>query len=874
MQNEKDDILKKLKIREVKTYGSSEWMAGKQKKYRRVFDRTELAYVYVEFSFYNKLFDESDWDINVELRAYALKGARRTQLCSLPIEKTVNKTDNIVYIRDGWGNKKQGLYWKKGVYIWEIVINNEVIASTHFYVEDIGIVTPEINPYFNIEAMKLYESGDAGVPKEERIFYKKFDNKESRFIFIEFTIKNLVHPEPWTCELKFNFYNDARQLKGATVELKSLGSDDQYYTITTGWGSDAKGTWFPDNYTLEVVFMDQLIAILPFEVGEGFEEGMNEAYLPNRVGETIVNPAIEPDLTLEEVMQKLDNLIGLKEIKTKVKEYSEYLQFIQLRKDKGFDEPGKPKMHAIFTGNPGTGKTTVAKMLGKIYQKMGLLTKGHVHEVDRSDLVGEYIGQTAPKVKETLKKAKGGILFIDEAYALSRSKEDNKDFGREVIEILVKEMSDGKGDIAMIFAGYPAEMKTFLDSNAGLKSRINLKFEFSDYLPQELIEIAEFACNEKAVKLTTQSKAFLYDKLVEAYRKRDKFFGNARSVYTLIEKGKMNLGLRVMQTETPELLTDAELSEIRVEDFERIYKENIKELPDIPVNDDELQLALNELDQLVGLEKAKKDIHDLVKLVTYYKESNFDVLNSFSLHTVFTGNPGTGKTTVARIIARIYKALGILERGHLVECDRQSLVAGFVGQTALKTTQKINEAEGGILFIDEAYALAQSSRNDFGNEAVETLLKRMEDQKNQFAVIVAGYPEEMKNFIESNPGLKSRFDRTIHFEDLALDEMLTVAKMQLKAKGYDLTESAATHFRSYLKALIFGKDKYFGNGRTVRNTVDEIIRAQNLRIADLPPSKRSSKKMKSIILQDVQFLDDSKAREISGKGKIGFRGGM
>lgn len=875
MRYNQEEILSKLKIRALKTYGSAEWMAGKQKKYRRVFDRSETTYIYTEFSFFNKLFDEEDWDIKLELRAYSLKGTRRTQLCSLPIEKKVSKTDNIVYIRDGWGNKKQGLYWKKGVYVWEVVIDGEVFSSTHFHVEDVGKVTPEENPYFSIESMKLYESGDKGVDTTDRVYYKKFDNKETRFIFIEFKFRNLVYPEPWSCELLFNFYNDARQLKGETVELKSLGSDDQTFTITTGWGSDARGTWFHDNYTLEVVFMDQLIAILPFEVGEGFEEGISEAYMPNRVGsvEPIISTTVDPAVSLDEVMQDLDGLVGLQDIKTKVKEYSEYLRFIQLRKDRGFNEPAMPQMHAVFTGNPGTGKTTVAKMLGRIYNKMGLLTKGHVHEVDRADLVGEYIGQTAPKVKEAIKRAKGGILFIDEAYALSRSKEDNKDFGREVVEILVKELSDGAGDVAIIFAGYPSEMETFLDSNAGLKSRLNLKFDFPDYMPQELIEIAAYAAREKDVKLTKQANAFLYDKLVESYRKRDRFFGNARMVYNIMEKAKMNLGLRVMKTnEVLEDISKDKLSKVRVEDLERIYKEKTKQLPDIPINEEELERSLVDLDKLIGLKAVKQNIHELVKLVRFYKDTKKDVLNSFSLHTVFTGNPGTGKTTVARIMARIFKALGIIERGHLIECDRQSLVAGFVGQTALKTTQKINEAEGGILFIDEAYALySGGSRGDFGSEAIETLLKRMEDQNNQFAVIVAGYPEEMKEFVESNPGLKSRFNRTLHFEDMALEDLMAIANFQIKDRAYSISKKAATHLEGYFKHLLFGKDKFFGNGRVVRNTIQEIIRKQNLRLADLEEEDRE-KQMRIIELSDVDFLTSDHARKVSGAGKIGFRG--
>jgi SpoVK/Ycf46/Vps4 family AAA+-type ATPase len=195
----------------------------------------------------------------------------------------------------------------------------------------------------------------------------------------------------------------------------------------------------------------------------------------------------------------------------KVRDHAKYIQFLQLRRDKGFDEKEQINVHSVFTGNPGTGKTTVAQMMGRLYKKMGLLSKGHVHEVDRVDLVGEYIGQTAPKVKEAIEKARGGVLFIDEAYSLARSNDDTKDFGREVVEILVKEMSNGVGDLAVIVAGYPKEMKHFIDSNPGLKSRFKLFFEFADYLPQELAQIADYACLEKTVVLSPAAKRRIED---------------------------------------------------------------------------------------------------------------------------------------------------------------------------------------------------------------------------------------------------------------------------------------------------------------------------------------------------------------------------
>jgi SpoVK/Ycf46/Vps4 family AAA+-type ATPase len=531
----------------------------------------------------------------------------------------------------------------------------------------------------------------------------------------------------------------------------------------------------------------------------------------------------------------------------------------------------KISLHSVFKGNPGTGKTTVAKMIGKVYHKMGLLSNGKVHEVSRADLVGQYIGQTAPKVKEAIDKARGGVLFIDEAYSLVRSKEDSKDYGQEVVETLIKEMSDGPGDIAIIVAGYPKEMDVFLNSNPGFKSRFNLYFDFPDYLPQELIQIVEVCAKQRNVEFVADAMIFLGKKITEAYRSRDSSFGNARLVNSLVDEAKMNMGLRVMKNADPtnsEKLPEETLRTIVLEDVEKVFKNRERRLPDLPIDDAMLQEAMTELNNLIGLREVKNQIHDLIKLTQFYKDTGKDVLGSFSMHTVFKGNPGTGKTSVARIIAMIYKALGILERGHIVEVDRQALVAGFIGQTALKTKEKIDEAIGGVLFIDEAYALAGEGGNDFGKEALEVILKQMEDRRGEFIVIAAGSPDNMDRFIEMNPGLKSRFDKTLIFTDYSADELYAIASNMLMAERLVTDADAEVHLRKYLNLLYDRRDKYFGNARSVRKIISQVIKNQHLRMSMIDKKLRTAEMLATITLED---LKDFNLDEDAGSGKrIGF----
>jgi SpoVK/Ycf46/Vps4 family AAA+-type ATPase len=289
---------------------------------------------------------------------------------------------------------------------------------------------------------------------------------------------------------------------------------------------------------------------------------------------------------------------------------------------------------------------------------------------------------------------------------------------------------------------------------------------------------------------------------------------------------------------------------------------------DIPIDEELLKEAVKKMKKLTGLNKVKHDIDELIKLVRFYKESGKNPRQIFSLHAAFLGNPGTGKTTVARILAQIYKALGILERGHLVECDRQSLVGGYIGQTALKTAEVVDKAMGGVLFIDEAYALTEGGGSDYGKEAIETLLKRMEDNRGKFIVIAAGYTQNMERFLEANPGLKSRFDRTFNFEDFNPEELLDIAIQQLKDNNITPDAKAREHLKQYIQYMFDHRDKFFGNGRAVRKVIEEAVRNQHLRLSELPKSKRSAKVVSTLIVDDVQ---EFKSDNIPTRKGIGFK---
>ena len=245
--------------------------------------------------------------------------------------------------------------------------------------------------------------------------------------------------------------------------------------------------------------------------------------------------------------------------------------------------------------------------------------------------------------------------------------------------------------------------------------------------------------------------------------------------------------------------------------------------------------AVDELNGLIGLGRVKEEISTLVNFIRIQKmrEEQGLKIPPLSYHCVFTGNPGTGKTTVARIVAKIYKELGILTKGHLIETDRSGLIAEYVGQTAVKTNKLIDEALDGILFIDEAYSLVSDSSNDYGKEAIATLLKRMEDNRDRLVVILAGYTNEMRKFIDANPGLQSRFNRYIEFDDYTADELYQIFMVNAGKYEYKLSSEADAVLRKAMEDAVAGKDKNFGNGRFVRNVFEKVIELQANRLASV-----------------------------------------
>ena len=542
---------------------------------------------------------------------------------------------------------------------------------------------------------------------------------------------------------------------------------------------------------------------------------------------------VPEERTLDDILKDMDSFIGMTEVKQAVREMAYTVQNNMQRVERGLGEAQKISMHTVLTGNPGTGKTTIARKLGEILAAIGYLDSGHVVEVDRSKMVSQYQGETPKVVNELCDKAMGGILFVDEAYTLAPvSASGERDAqGAQALETLMKRMEDDRDKFVVIAAGYRMEMDNLFRVNPGVRSRFNYFLNLEDYTPDELYQIMQMFAKGKQYVFSPEAEKLARKKIKEMYDTREKDFANGRTMRQLFDE-----------------ICKRQAGRLQKGDISAMSNEQLVtiEAQDIPYEEPkavDCSECLKKFDGMVGLESVKKEVTSLAAFLTLQIKRG--ETNTFQgKHYVFTGNPGTGKTTVARIMADVFKTLGVLSRGQLVEADRSKLVAGFSGQTAIKTNQLIDSAIGGVLFIDEAYTLKSNDQDAFGNEAIDTLLKRLEDDRGKFICIVAGYTDQMHDFIDANPGLKSRFTQTIHFEDYNPDELTQIFVNMATGKNFVLDEEMRAAVHRQFEQLYLRRDKNFGNAREARRIFDQTVERQSERL------------VRQMSQPDVQVCDD------------------
>jgi SpoVK/Ycf46/Vps4 family AAA+-type ATPase len=564
--------------------------------------------------------------------------------------------------------------------------------------------------------------------------------------------------------------------------------------------------------------------------------------------------------TPEQVLAELHGIIGQPQLAQQIRTIMAQVRAQQHREAQGSTTGGVPPVeHLLFLGPPGTGKTTVARLIARLFRALGVLTRDDIVEAQYEDLVASYLGQTATKTAEKIDEAMGGVLFIDEAYRLVDTPgAGSKGFGIEAIEALVPRLENDRGKFLAVAAGYPDEMERFLDSNVGLRSRFRTRIELRAYTADDLVAIALSMAAKEGQHLTEAALAAMTARL-EGAEKAGQFaapdWGNARSVRNLLERAMSLRDLRLFGDGEAPTDPDA-LSTIEEADVvAAAIAEGIAADPDTEA--ESVEDVLTELDQQVGQPHLKAQVRALVAQVQMAQErQNIEEGGTVPLeHLLFVGPPGTGKTTIARLIARLYKALGLLQGGTIIEAAYEDLVGQHLGQTAPKTAGKVDDALGGILFLDEVYRLVDSGTSNgkgFGAEAIDALVPRLEDDRGKFVAIAAGYPDDVQRFLDSNVGLTSRFTTRIEFQPYDVHELVEIAVSMASRTKQAVVPEARDALTARLSAAhdagSFAR-KDWGNAREVRNLVEGAMKQRDLRIARL--DSRSAEDLLRITAADI-----------------------
>lgn len=528
---------------------------------------------------------------------------------------------------------------------------------------------------------------------------------------------------------------------------------------------------------------------------------------------------------IEDVLKKFDDLIGMEDVKNQIRSIANRVKNDRKRAmSKG--TAVQPKIHIILTGNPGTGKTVVAKRLGEVFKAMGVLTRGHVVERERRTLLDSYANSAGKNMDKAVDEAMGGVLFIDEAYNLipaDNPSQKDKD-GTAAIEALMTRMENDAGKFITVIAGYKTEIEEFVaNANPGLKRRFTYKIHIKDYSVTDLFDIFMLHARKEGFSLTDEAKQLLEKKIQEMVTMKDKNFGNAGEMVNLFSQVKDRQGDRLNDVEDA---TEEQLFTIEAEDIPYDTPKKI-----------DINECMKDLNELVGLQSVKETVQEIADtLIVEQKraEETGQQVNSITNHYLFLGNPGTGKTTVARIMGNIFYSLGLLPSNKVVEVTPKDLIAPYVGQTGPKTAQMVDRALGGILFIDEAYGLNDGNMGSgFGKDAMNVLLTKLLDYKGKMVCIAAGYPREMQQWLDTNSGAASRFNRTISFEDYSAEELATIFRNIAKKESMQIDPLADKAMAQFFMDKVNNKSKNFANAREARNFYDRVKLNQGRRLSQM-----------------------------------------
>ncbi len=682
-----------------------------------------------------------------------------------------------------------------------------------------------------------------GISSGKRTYLKQFDSQITSYVAVEALISNpRFNQSDLFCNGVTAWYIDDEEVGRNNFNLE-IKKEWEIIELVQSWGTPLPGFWRNGDCKVEIYLENNLLCSHNFKMANtpiiDFQSLGSNQLSPKNIFNNIHTDnqlqhsiKLDFDNSIQSILDELNKFIGLKVLKHSLSDFITYLNFIRERKLNGIDTKDNLSAHCLFLGNPGTGKTSVARLLGRFFKSIGMLENGHVVEVDRSTLVGEFIGETAQKTEKIINQALGGILFIDEAYTLKRN-EDGKDFGQEAIDIILKRMEDHQGKFFVIAAGYPAQMQRFLDSNPGLKSRFTHTFTFEDFTAEELTDIYKLFSSREKFELSKEAEKFLTEKLALFCESADHTFGNARFIRNLFNETKIQLSKRYQKLHYEDRDFEA-ASKILKEDLVNAFNNYKKHNQGIVFNEDKLQKYFSELQNLVGLEDVKITFSKLFASirVEQLKKERSIASSPKNLNSIFIASPGSGITTVARLFGKIYKEVGILKSGQLLEID-SSIFHGLSKIDSYLTLDNIfqDSAEKIILINDSILTL--QAKGDFSDSLLQYFLKKLYLLRERIVVIISGNENDIQELLTSVPVVQNQFPNIFNFGMYSNRQLLEIALNICQKKNYQLDEGAWQQMLEIICSLRENKQRNFYNARTLKEILNKAISNQEERIISI-----------------------------------------